>query len=408
MNECEFYRVILGLSEPWEVQEVKVDGAGQKVEVRVGYRGGTLWACPQSRERLPVHDHVERTWRHLDTCQFETLLHCRVPRLRLADGSVWTVPVPWAEARSRFTALFEQMAVTVLQAARTLRQAAQWLRLDWDAVARIMERAVARGLARRSLETVRQVGLDEKSFRRGQDYISVLVDIDAQAPRVLEVAEGRTQVDAEGLLEELPARQREQVEAAAIDMSAAYAAAVRARLPRAAIVHDRFHVSKLLGEAVDKVRRNEHKELLANGDERLVGTRYLWLWHPDELTGRKLEAFEAVACQNLRTARAYYHRLMFLEFWEQPDVAAAQQYFSHWYHEAMRSGLEPIKKVARTLRDHLHGLLSYFRHRITNALCEAFNSSIQAIKATARGFRNFEHYRIRILFFLGKLNLHPL
>lgn len=408
MNEREFYRVILGLNEPWEVQAVNVDADTQKVEVTVGYRKGTLWACPESRERLPVHDHVERTWRHLDTCQFETAIHCRVPRLRLADGKVWTVPVPWAEKGSRFTLLFEQLAITVLQAARSLKQAAGWLRLDWDAVQRIMERAVARGLARRSVENVRHIGLDEKSFRRGQSYISVLVDIDAQVPRVLEVTEGRTQADAELLLNELPETQRGKVEAAAIDMSAAYAAAVRAKLPSADIVHDRFHVSKLLGEAVDKVRRGEHKDLLAKGDGRLLGTRYIWLWHPDELTGTKLEAFEAVAYQNLRTARAYYHRLMFLEFWEQPGVPEAQRYFAQWYAEAMRSGLEPIKKVARTLRDHLPGLISYFRHRITNALCEAFNSSIQALKATARGFRNFEHYRTRILFFLGKLHLHPL
>lgn len=152
MNEREFYRLILGLGEPWEVQEVKVDVGGLKVEVRVGYREGTLWACPESRERLPVHDHVERRWRHLDTCQFETLLVCRVPRLRLGDGKVWTVPVPWAEKGSRFTRLFERLAVTVLQAARSLKQAAGWLRLDWDAVQRIMERAVERGLERRELE----------------------------------------------------------------------------------------------------------------------------------------------------------------------------------------------------------------------------------------------------------------
>ena len=154
--------------------------------------------------------------------------------------------------------------MTVLQAARTHTQAAAWLRLDWDAVQRIMERgspvhrpplfpsassAVARGLLRRSVEQVRHVGLDEKSFRRGQSYISVLVDIDAEAPRVLEAAEGRTQADAEWLLEELPGSQRAKVEAAAIDMSAAYAGAVRAKLPRAEIVHDRFHVPKLLGEA---------------------------------------------------------------------------------------------------------------------------------------------------------------
>ena len=407
MNEREFYGVILGLQEPWEVKEVKVDAGVQKVEVRVGYREGTLWACPESRERLPVHDHVERSWRHLDTCQFETVLVCRVPRLRLGDGKVWTVPVPWAEKGSRFTLLFERMAVMVLQMARSLKQAAAWLRLDWDAVQRIMERAVERGLARRELEGLKHLGLDEKSFRRGQNYISVLTDLGPE-PRVLEVAEGRRTEDAVALIHTLPEAQRAQVAAVAIDMSKAYEAAVHEALPAAAVVYDRFHVSKLLGEAVDQVRRAEHKELSAEGDERLKGSRYIWLWHPAELSGQKLEAFEALAYQNLRTARAYYHRIQFIEFWECASVAEAQLHFTQWYAEARRSQLEPIKKVALTLKEHLLGLLEYFKHRITNAVTEAFNASIQAIKASARGFRNFDHYRTRILFFLGRLNLNPL
>ena len=126
------------------------------------------------------------------------------------------------------------------------------------------------------------------------------------------------------------------------------------------------------------------------------------------MSGQKLEAFEALAYQNLRTARAYYHRIQFIGFWECASVAEAQLHFTQWYQEARRSQLEPIKKVALTLKNHLIGLLQYFNHRITNAVTEAFNASIQSIKASARGFRNFEHYRTRILFFLGRLNLNPL
>lgn len=413
MNEREFYRIILGLVKPWKVEGVEVDVSGQKVEVRVGYEEGTLWACPESRERLPVHDHVERRWRHLDTCQFETELVCRVPRLRLADGSVWTVPVPWAEARNRFTALFEQMAITVLLAARSLKQAAEWLRLDWSAVERIMERAVKRGLEQRTLEGLRHLGLDEKSFLRGQSYVSVMVDLEKDAPRVLEVCQGRKKEDASELIRTLPEARREQIQAVAMDMSAAYQGAVAETLPHAAVVFDKFHVSKILGTAVDQVRRREHKKLQAQGDERLNGTRYAWLYHPDELMARsgdpaRDEAFEELSLSNLQTARAYYHRLMFLEFWESPDIASAQNFFTRWYHEAKRSCLEPIKKAAETLKNHLHGLFSYFQHRITNAVTEALNSSIQAIKSAARGFRSFENYRTRILFFLGRLILHPL
>ena len=413
MNECEFYRVVLGLEQPWEVTEVAVDAGKQKVEVTVAYKAGTLWACPESRERLPVHDHVERRWRHLDTCQFETVLVCRVPRLRSAEGNVWTVPVPWAEARNRFTALFEQMAITVLLAARSLQQAAAWLRLDWDAVARLMERAVACGLDRRTLDRLRHLGLDEKSFLRGQSYVSVMVDLEKEAPRVLEVCEGRKKEDASELILTLSEARREQIEAVAMDLSPAYHGAVAETLPHAAVVFDKFHVSKVLGDAVDKVRRGEHKRLAAQGDERLCGTRYAWLYHPDELMARspdpaRDEAFEDLALSNLQTARAYYHRILFLEFWEAADIPGAQRFFTQWYHQARRSRLEPIKKAAETLKNHLHGLLSYFQHRITNATTEALNSSIQAIKSAARGFRSFENYRIRILFFLGRLNLHPL
>ena len=423
MNEREFYRMVLGLEKPWEVQAVEVDAQAQKVEVRVGYEDGTLWACPESRERWPVHDHVERRWRHLDTCQFQTELVCRVPRWRWADGKVWTVPVPWAEARNRFTALFEHMAITVLLAARSLKQAAAWLRLDWSGVERIMDRAVQRGLERRTLERLVHLGLDEKShsapsswprgFLRGQSYVSVMVDLDKAEPRVLEVCEGNKKQDACELIQTLPEPVREQIQAVAMDMSAGFQAATVEVLPKADIVFDKFHVSKILGTALDQVRRREHKKLQAEGDGRLNGTRYAWLYHPDELMARspnpaRDEAFEDLCLSNLQTARAYYHRLMFLEFWESPDNASAQSFFTRWYHEAKRSCLEPIKKAAETLKTHLHGLLTYFKHRITNATTEALNSSIQAIKSAARGFRSFENYRVRILFFLGRLNLHPL
>jgi len=127
--------------------------------------------------------------------------------------------VPWAEKGSRFTALFERLAVPVLLVARSIQRAAGWLRLDWDAVQRIMERAVERGLARRELEGLRHLGLDEKSFRRGQNYVSVLTDLGPE-PRVLEVCEGRRREEAAELIRTLPEAQREKIEAVALDMSA--------------------------------------------------------------------------------------------------------------------------------------------------------------------------------------------
>ena len=269
-----------------------------------------------------------------------------------------------------------------------------------------MERAVQRGLARREVEGLKVVGLDEKSFGRGQDYISVLSDL--QGGRVLEVVPDNNTQSGCALWQSLPPAQRVQVQAAAMDMSAGFAAATRQEAPQAAIVHDKFHVSALLNDAVDKVRRGEHRLLQKEGDDRLSGSRQLWLYHPGNLNDVRFAAFTELLQENLRTARAWMHKENFRDFWSQLSRWAAEGYFKRWYASAIRSRLDPIKKVARTLQAHLEGLLNYFLFPVTNAVAEGLNSKIQLLKAHARGFRSFQNYRTRILFYCGKLDLMPI
>lgn len=268
-----------------------------------------------------------------------------------------------------------------------------------------MERAVARGLVRRRTDQVKAVGLDEKSFGSGQDYVSIMTDL--KQARVLEVIPGHDTQSGCELWKTLPTEQREKVEAAAMDMSAGFAAATRIEAPNAAIVHDKFHVSKLLNEAVDRVRRREHHQIKKEGDDRLSGSRQLWLYNPENLEDHRFEKFKDLLKENLKTSRAWMHKENFRGFWEQQSVWEAEGYFKRWYASAIRSRLEPIKKIARTLKAHLSGLLNYFIYPITNAVTEGLNSKIQQIKANARGFRSFANYRTRILFFCGKLDLLP-
>jgi len=336
--------------------------------------------------------------------QFTTQIRARLPRCMCPEHKVVTALAPWAEPGSRFTLMFEAFAVQVLRACASLTQAVELLRLDWDSVQRIMDRAVQRGLLRRSTETVTQVGLDEKSFGRGQDYVSLMTDL--QGRRVLEVVEDRTTEAAMALWNSLPQEQRERVQAASMDMGANFAAATTQAAPNAKIVHDRFHVSKHLNDAVDKVRREEHRRLLAKGDESLKHTKFLWL-QGAAVEGERALAFADLCERELKTAKAWAYKEMFVEFWQQPGAVAAQRFFEDWYGTVKRSRLEPLKKAAQTLASHLIGLLNYFDHRITNAVTEGFNSRIQAIKAAARGFRRFQNYRTRILFFCGKLDLAP-
>ena len=406
MKDTSFYEQILGLKEPWKVQSVELKLDEKRVEVTLSYREGTLWACPESQERLPCHDHVERKWRHLDTCGFETLLMCRIPRLRLPDGKVWTVPVPWAEKHSRFTMLFERFSIQVLLACQNVTSAQGLLGLSWDQLHRIMERAVDRGLERRDLEELRHLGLDEKSFAKGQSYISVLNDLDKS--RVLEVMEGSDQEAGAILLATLPDEVKARIDAVCIDMSGSYEAALKRELPKAKIVHDRYHISAHLNEAVADVHREENIALQKLGDDRLKGTQRLFSYDPDHFNDDQAIRFEEFCNSDMKVARAWTIKEMFRRFWDYTYEGSARKFFSQWFDWTTLSQLKQMIHVAKMIKDHFENIITYLRHPITNGVTEGLNSKIQSIKSNARGFRSFANYRVRILFFCGKLDLFPL
>ena len=258
-------------------------------------------------------------------------------------------------------------------------------------------------MLRRTEEEIAYLGIDEKSSERGHTYASILTDIDRS--RVLDLVPERKLVAAVSLLETLTPAQRTSVKAVAMDMWPAYMSAAGQCIPQADIVHDKFHVSKYLGEAVDAVRKQEHRKLSQAGTSPLAGSKWAWLRkYPD---GRSAEAvsFRALNQLNLKTSRAWRIKENFTQFWSYSYKGAAKRFFKAWSNNAMRSKLESVKKVVKMLRRHEDGLLNYSHHKISNACAEGFNSAIQLIKANARGFRNFTNYRARILFHCGKLNL---
>ena len=198
------YGQLLGIEGPWRVLEVKLEVAQKRVEIGIEWIRGEALRCPECGRVCAMKDRAtERSWRHLDVMQFETLLRCRVPRSDCPEHGVKTLRVPWAEPGSRFTLLFERFAIEVLLASRSLTQAKDLLSLHWDSLQAIMERAVERGLQRRECEHLRHLGLDEKSFLKGQSYISLLNDLEES--RVLEVTEGRSKEAADLLFASLTA-----------------------------------------------------------------------------------------------------------------------------------------------------------------------------------------------------------
>jgi transposase len=406
MDDKELYRQILGVVAPWKIKEIKLEIDNNQVDIYLEWPYLTDGTCPECGKTCKIHDRrEERIWRHLDTCQLKTFIHCSTPRVKCSEHKTKTMEVPWAEDMSRFTKQFERIAIQFLEASENRKKTAMNLRLSWDEMNNIMAKAVRRGLERRTDDPIKYIGMDEKSFLKGQNYVTVMTDTEGK--RILDIAQGRTGESVDTLWEGLTVNQKSGIEAVSMDFWKAFITGAEKHVPKAAIVHDRFHIEKYLNEAVDKVRRAEHKELRIQKDETLTGTKYLWLKSKKNFTKNNKSDFRKLNIDQLAVGRAWNRKELFRHFWSYKYEGSARKFFKKWYFSATHSRLKPVIDVAKMLKRHIGNILNYVKHKITNAFAEGINSKIQHIKATARGFRNFENYRTSILFYCGKLDLYP-
>lgn len=415
MRDVELYERILGLAEPWSVREVELNVDDGYVDIFVEHPPDVRWACPDCGEALGCYDHAEsRVWRHLDTCQYQTRLHARIPRVDCPEHGVRQVAVPWAGKHSRFTLLMERLVIDTLRACQSVSRTATLTGVSWDQAQAVMKRAVQRGQQRKrdaaaqpDAEPVRRIGVDEKAFRKGHSYMTLVCDLDRST--VEYVAEDRTTESLAGYFRGLTDGHKRAITCVAMDMWPAYMRATRDHLPGAEekIVFDRFHVMKLAGEAVDKVRRAEHKALRRAGDDTLTGSKYLWLYAQENVPEHKADHFADLKRLNLRTARAWAIKEMLRDLWSYTYRGPAGKFFKQWFGWARRSQLDPIKKMALTVRNHLDGILTYCKHRVTNGTTEGINSTVMTIKRLAGGYRNRDNFKTAIYFHCGGLDLHP-
>ena len=407
MQDTALYQYLLGLKSPWAVSRVTLDIKGQRVDVWAAHPEDAAWACPHCTKTLPLYDHAEeRTWRHLDSCQFQTHLHARIPRVECGEHGVVQITVPWAEPRSRFTLLFERLAIDVLRQC-DVSGTTRILWISGDEAWGLMERAVTRGRQRKACTVVRRIGVDETAAAKGHRYLTVVCDVDEGT--VEHLAEDRKQESLEGYYAGLTQDQLDGIEAVAMDMWEPYIQATLAKVPEAAekIVFDRFHVMGHVGKAVDTVRKQEHRDLMASGDVTLKGSKYLWLYSRENVPDRRRDEFNALIRQELKVGRAWAIKEALRRLWHYVYPASGWKFWKRWYFWATHSRLEPIRKAAETVRRHIDNILTYYQHPITNAMSEGLNSQIQKIKSMACGFRNIKHFKTAIYFHCGGLDLCP-
>ena len=407
MDDTELYTKLLGITPPWRVTRVTVNLPAERIDVWVAEAPGTKLHCAGCGEPRAVYDHTpEQVWQHLDTCQCRTFVHGRLPRTTCPVDGVRQIAAPWAEPRAPFTRQYEGRLLDLCREC-DVTGVHRLTGASWDAVWAVLTRAVARGLARKPRRLPTRLGIDEKALGKGQRYETVVVDL--ARGTVEAVLDDRSQAALETYYRQFTAAELQGIQAIAMDMEAHYIQATLACVPGAAtkLVFDKYHVVRTVTTAVDDVRRQEHKALQAADDRRLKGTKYLWLWNAENVPAWRRAEFEALKRAALQTSRAWAIKEALRPFWHYTSPTWAAKYFAAWYFWATHSRLVPMIKAAKTLKRHLPNLLTYFTHRITNALSEGINSKIQTFKLMACGYRNREHYRTAILFHCGGLDLYP-
>ena len=397
---------LLDLEPPWVVTDLEVFHEQAMVKVHIGHDGSEGLVCPHCGAVSAGYDQRYRQWRHLDTMEYRTYLSCEVPRIECAEHGVMTVEVPWAEPRSRYTARFEALVIDWLRESSTAA-VSRVLRLSWNAIDGIKQRAVRRGLSRREACKLDQICVDETAFKKRHNYVTVVSD--HVGGTVIHVGEDRKKKTLKQWYHSLSKAQLKSISSVSMDMWPAFINATLEAVPGAQrkIAFDKFHVAKYLTEAVDKVRRQEHKELLQVGVDDLKGTKYDWLKNRANMTHQQKLRFKVLRDSSLKTARAWAIKELAMSLWDYVSRTWADKAWKRWLSWAMRCRLEPVKKAARTIKAHLWGILNAVVLDVSNGPAESLNSRIKMIKAKSRGYRNKQRFINDIYFHLGGLDLYP-
>jgi transposase len=411
----KMFHQLMSLGEAWRVDRVDYVEKESKVTIRVE-ETPALWAvesCPHCQTKnVGGYDHApERRWRHLNVCQLESEIVCALPRGQCGDcQKVYTVRAPW-EGRSRgLTQEFEAFALTLMRE-MPVKKAGEILGETDHKLWRALFAHVAAAWADLSWENVVWVGADEMNRRKGHNYLTVFVDLEAR--RVLLAVEGK---DA-GTWEQFAAQllkhngHPKAITQIAIDMSPAYVKGVRENFGNAHIVFDKFHVVSQVVQALEEVRRKEARQD-AQAREQLEHSSWLWRKNPETWTDADENRWRQLKDKPLVTGLAYAMRLELQRAYAAGTTSEARDRFKTWCDwvrteaQALTSGLlEPMRKAADMVERHLEGILGHWKQGLTTAFLEGLNSLFSATKRKARGYRSTE-YQIAMLYFVaGKLEI---
>ncbi|MDO9153132.1 MAG: ISL3 family transposase [Paludibacter sp.] len=399
-TSTDFLERLLNFGDGWKIEDVEIRKSKKELYLHICYTKPTA-ICPHTNEDSKIYDYgQERTIRHLDLFEYKTYLRFRLPRVINSVKVISSIKTSFADERVSYTYLLENRVIEILQATSNQSKTSELMDLSFDIVHGIMQRAVSRGLKRRSLDGINEVCIDEKSYGQGHQYFSILSDLNSD--RLLEINDERTTDSANELIQKtFTEEQRTKIGFIAMDMWKPFMQAAKESIPKAKIIHDKFHITKYLNKGVDTVRKQESKI----DNHILKNTKYIFLKDKSRWTYAQSCTFEQINQINLTTSKAWHIKENFKELFNQMNINQCIKFFKEWYTNTLESDIKPMISVADTILKHIDGVINAALYQLTNARAESINAKIQIVKSTARGFKNFIGYRTSLMFFLGRLDM---
>jgi len=400
MNSAELFKMAIGLESPWEIKKIEfkeISKGRRQLNIHIDFATGAKFKDKKGIESN-VHDTVERKWQHLNFFEHQCYVYARVPRIKTSEGKVQNVEVPWARPNSGFTLLFEAFAMLLMENEMPVNKAAEILNVYPNRIWTIFNYWIKLALSKDEQSTVTAIGIDETQRKKGHDYVTVAVDL--QQRRVVFVTKGKDEKTIDKLKEHLEKKEvrPDQIKQVSIDMSPAFIAGVSNNFPKAEITFDRFHIVKLLNEAMDKVRKDERRE-----HERIKGHKYTFLKSNKHLSERKRNEREELIELYPKLGEAYRLKELFNDFWNFSDHEEAISFLAYWCDLVKDTAIAHFKKFVNMINSHWTGVINYIKTKITNGILESINAKIQLAKRRARGFRNNTNFINMIYFVAGKL-----
>ena len=407
MNSEFLFSQALGLQSPWKVEEITFsnDTSSEQNELHlyIGFESGARFT-DESGTLCPVHDTVDRQWQHLSFFEHSCYLHCAVPRITTAKGKVRTTEVPWARPGSGFTLLFEAMALALIEREMPVNRVAEMLKVNPQRIWTVFNHWIGKAKVADDVSSITQLGIDETSSKKGHKYVTLGVDLEES--RVVFVTEGKGKATLHNLQKHLENKgvEKEKIEQISMDLSPSFIAGAAEAFPEAEITYDRFHVVKLLNEAMNPVRIGERKE-----HDALKGHKYTFLKNRENLSNKQETSLAEMIELYPTLGQAYRLKVLFNDLWSMPDKPSAEAFLKQWCTEVESSKIPAFMKFVKTVRSHWSGIIHFVETRITNGILEGINSKVQLAKRRARGYRNIDNFINMIYFLCGKLKFdYPL